>query len=211
MRKEPWDQAAKEFHAAIDNDAISRSSPNVTSGVRPEWMYAAACAAQRLAGEILLDVIGTNVRLTLLNSTPTPIGPIERHVLEGLIAQAERQLQLLSTRVPREEPSDIALRAAELLRNRYAEAWTIPRLARELRTNRFTLTRTFHGRFGIGVHEHLTKLRITQAQQQLIESDDKVEVIARTVGFRSSRPFFRAFFHTVRQTPAAFRCSHRHR
>jgi len=87
----------------------------------------------------------------------------------------------------------VAARAAALLRARYAEPWSLERLARALHSNRCTLTSEFRRTFGISVHQFLVVERVTAAQRRLAASDDKLETIAQDVGFGSRKTLYDAY------------------
>jgi two-component system response regulator YesN len=53
--------------------------------------------------------------------------------------------------------------------------------------------------------QHLTSLRIERAQHLLAGTDDKVESIARQVGFEDASVFSRAFKRWVGRSPKAYR------
>jgi AraC-like DNA-binding protein len=181
---------------------VSSSSP----GVRREWMYAVACAAQRLAGRILVDSDRDfDIRRALIDSAPRPATAIERHVLEGLIAKAAHEMQQRWAHRDHVRP-ELASRAASLLGRSYAEPWTIPRLARALGTNRFSLTTEFYRAFGMGVHEYLVRVRVKAVDERLRDGCDKLETIAGDVGFRSRKTLYDAY---RRVTGAALTASSR--
>src|SRR5262249_61862907 len=137
-----YDRTLPKARGRLEGNGHSVMTSRV-SGVRPEWMYEAACAAQRLAGSIWMDAEqAIDVRRTLVARTPPPVSAIEKQVLEGLIARAEieRRKHIVVERSP---SMSIAQRASAVLGERFTEHWTIPRLARALGTNRFALTTGF--------------------------------------------------------------------
>ena len=169
------------------------SNPESTPfGVRRDWMYATACAAQRLAGEILASTIPLlDVRHALVSSVPPPVNAIESCVLEAFVARAERETQHLQSRSDRSV--SVARRAAALLRERYSESWTLPDLARTLGTNRFTLTTDFHATFGMSIHRHLVAIRVREASRRMDSGKHNLDTIAHDVGFRSRKTLYDAY------------------
>ena len=162
-------------------------------GIRREWMYDATTAVQRLVGAIVFRELdgGKDVRALLTLAIPPPTNDIERLILDGLIARAQRQpvggLGWASSVEP------LAARAAQLLSERFAEPWTIHRLARYFATNRFTLTTEFRATFGVGVHRYLVRIRIDVAEQRLRSGPEKGEALARDVGFQSRKTLYAAY------------------
>lgn len=164
------------------------------ASVRSEWMYRAATVAQGVACRILSNAIDTSecVRAEILHAIDPPLTDVELYVLEGFIARAEREFEIARKRLtPTDTGSTVARRAAAILRERYAERWTLERLARELATNRYDLTRGFKAEFGIGVHRYLVNRRL-QAAEDRIRAGEKVEAAALDVGFRSRKTFYDA-------------------
>jgi AraC-like DNA-binding protein len=156
-------------------------------------MYEAACAAQRLAGSIFdaSSPHAINPRDALLASIPPPTSAIESHILEGLIARAA--IEAHQSVIRQAAPVSLAARGAELLRQRYAERWTIESLARALGTNRCTLTSEFRAAFGVGVHRYLVGVRVRAAQDRLGPNGDKIETIAREIGFAGRKALYTAY------------------
>jgi AraC-like DNA-binding protein len=164
-------------------------------GVRREWMFNAITQVQSLVCQVALadDRSIIDIRASLCAKIPCPDNVIERYVLEGLIATTEQEFLKRSRRSSVAfSPEPLAERAARILRERLAEPWTIPRLARELGTNRFTLTTEFHAAFGMGVHEHLVRIRV-QAAEERFDAGEKTESAAHDVGFRSKTTLYQAY------------------
>ena len=61
------------------------------------------------------------------------------------------------------------------------------------------------GEFGRTPMNHLTHLRIQQAIRLISESDDKLAVIARRVGFANGNSFSSAFKKSTGHAPSHFR------
>jgi len=187
-----------------------------TGGVRPNWMSSAARESQLLAGSLALSDAPhlIDVRAILSNSIPPVANELERHLLEAFIARAQQELERMSSNAAALCDPTLAGRAAQILRDRYPEQWTIQRLARELATNRFDLTTEFKRRFDVGVHEYLVRLRVARAQD-LLCGDSKVESVAHDVGFRSKKTLYdahrRVTGHSLRMDQAKGPPRRRHR
>lgn len=67
------------------------------------------------------------------------------------------------------------------------------------------LSELFHDKFGVGVRQYITNLRINAAKTQLIATSDSVETISHNVGFDCLRTFYRAFLAETGLTPTRFR------
>jgi AraC-like DNA-binding protein len=157
-------------------------------------MYEVVNALQRRIGPIALSDIPVpiEIRAYLCDSIPPPGSEIEHYVLEGLITLMRRNIEARAVRSVLAPGKTIAERGAVMLRDRFAEKWTIRRLAQELATNRFKLTTDFHAAHGIGVHAYLVQIRVAAAQERLA-AGEKTDAVARDVGFRSNKTLYNAY------------------
>lgn len=92
----------------------------------------------------------------------------------------------------------------EVARDLRAE-WTLESLARLYRASKEQFRRVCLRELGRSPMQHLTSLRIERAQELLAGTDDKVESIARQVGFENASVFSRAFKRWVGLSPKSFR------
>lgn len=97
-----------------------------------------------------------------------------------------------------------ALRAACIMRGRFAEHWPLGRLAREAGTTPEDLKPSFHGVFGIRPREYLQRVRVKEAVKCL-QRGDKVEFIPADVGYRSRKNMNAAFRRVVGLAPSSAR------
>jgi AraC-like DNA-binding protein len=86
-----------------------------------------------------------------------------------------------------------------------AADWTLETLAARYRASKEHLRRACLRELGRSPMQHLTSLRIERACQLLSATSDKVEVIARQVGFENASVFSRAFKRWVGRSPSAYR------
>jgi AraC-like DNA-binding protein len=93
-----------------------------------------------------------------------------------------------------EEERLITDRAKEVLLARYAEALTIPELARLVRSNDFKLKRAFKKRFGTTIHSYVQTLRLEEANRLLRDRMMSVSEVAHAVGYRHPGHFSALFF-----------------
>jgi AraC-like DNA-binding protein len=157
-------------------------------------MYQAAKESQLVAGTIAFAGVTSplEIRLVLTRAIPEPRNLLERYVLEGLIALALQECHRRTSQASASNTDTLASRAASLLRDRFAEPWTIGRLAHELGTNRFRLTSEFKATMGVGIHRYLVRCRVPAAED-CIRAGDKIETAARAVGFRSKKTLYGAY------------------
>jgi AraC-like DNA-binding protein len=96
----------------------------------------------------------------------------------------------------RDHPWPLAQQAAAVLRHRYAEPLTIDGLAHELGCARTRLIREFRTSFGMSLATYLTRVRLQYGLRGLRDASYSVDAIARIVGYRSPKNFYRAL-HSV--------------
>ena len=78
-------------------------------------------------------------------------------------------------------------------------------LAREAGCHPVQLRATFKRDVGMSIREYQTRRRILTAARLLIESDMKVDAVARAAGFPNRRNFYEAFRRTLHTNPSALR------
>lgn len=83
--------------------------------------------------------------------------------------------------------------------------WTLEKLAVRYGASKEHFRRACLRELGRSPMQHLTSLRIERAQKLLASTDDKVESIARQVGFSDASVFSRAFKRWVGRSPKAYR------
>ena len=89
-------------------------------------------------------------------------------------------------------------------------AWTLPDLAAIACVSDEHLRRLCRKEFGRTPVQHLTFLRLQRARHLLTVTDDKVETIARAVGFESPFSFSNTFKKWVGVRPSDYRQSSKH-
>lgn len=92
----------------------------------------------------------------------------------------------------------------EVARNLAAE-WTLESLAARFNASKEQFRRVCLRDLGRSPMHHLASLRIERAQHLLATTENKVESIARQVGFEDASVFSRAFKRWVGRSPKAFR------
>lgn len=95
--------------------------------------------------------------------------------------------------------------AAEVLRARYSEPWTIASLAREVGLNERKLKQGFRQLLGRTVHGHLERTRISVARNLLADSGLGVTETALAVGYSNPSHFAKIFKRCVGTSPGRWR------
>lgn len=86
-----------------------------------------------------------------------------------------------------------------------AAAWTLQSIAARYHASKEQFRRVCLRELGRSPMQHLASLRIERACHLLASTDDRVESIARQVGFDDASVFSRAFKRWVGRSPKAFR------
>ena len=95
--------------------------------------------------------------------------------------------------------------ALNLMHARVAEPWTVVSLAKHVSMSRSGFAARFLDLVGEPPLQYLARWRVTRAAEMLRGSDEKVQAIARLVGYESLPAFSRAFKRWHGESPAAFR------
>jgi AraC-like DNA-binding protein len=78
-------------------------------------------------------------------------------------------------------------------------------LARQSGCHSRRLQLIFRGAYGLSIREYQTRRQVLCAARLLATSDEKVDAIARLVGFQSRKNFYGAFHRLVGLTPSSLR------
>ena len=103
------------------------------------------------------------------------------------------------------EPTAIAVRARAILDSHTTTPMTLAAVAGAVRCSVRLLTDQFRGRYGLSVHEYVTRRRLAAAMDLLLATDLKVSSIAKFVGFRDESCLYRHFHRMFSTTPASLR------
>jgi AraC family transcriptional regulator len=124
--------------------------------------------------------------------------------VESLLAE----LLAAAARMPREgkfqRPAWLG-RIIEKLAVEYAERLTLDDLSREAGVHPVHLSRVFRKCVGKGIGEHVHRLRVRAACEQMQMREMSIAEISLTLGFADQSHFTRVFRRVVGMTPMAFR------
>jgi AraC family transcriptional regulator len=101
------------------------------------------------------------------------------------------------------------LRVLVHIQSHLDHALDLDELARVAAFSRFHFHRIFRGMVGESVAEHVRRLRLERAAQQLKTGDLPVTQVAFNAGYETHEAFTRAFGAMFEQSPSAFRKEHR--
>ena len=97
--------------------------------------------------------------------------------------------------------------ALRLVHGRFAEAWTLERLAREVGMSRSSFAERFTAYVGLPPMTYLAQWRLQVAARLLQSGSLNVAQVASTVGYQSESAFNRAFKRQVGRSPGTWRRS----
>lgn len=187
-----WSGAALVFNPGLDRlretEPVWRQmSVLCSSGLSPERVAARAVAlftqTVELAVELLVDPA----------SDRSPIDPLDASPILGNLTSSSAMSQ--------------AAHAAEVLRRRMAEPWTVDRLAGELALSRTHLTRLFVAQHGVAPIRFLTEIRLTEFSRLVEETDLTIATASQAVGWKDSRIATAWFRRRFGASPSEFRRS----
>jgi len=192
---------------------------DAASEVRGEWLYETARQSQeilceaRANGQVAADIAGA------LAGLPAPATPIERLVRQGLVFEVllgcvaegvgsrdERTLHVVRHLLEsRARPSplweSLATRAAAMIYRRSTDPIDVAHIARTVGCDQTRLRRSFRDRFGISMREFHTRCRIADAISMFATGEKKTAAVARSVGYRSQKNFYRALRDVTGKRP----------
>ena len=95
------------------------------------------------------------------------------------------------------------------LDNNYTSIESVDQLCKQLYINKFYLTHLFSQRYGISPLQYLIQKRIALAKHLLVNTDNKVDDVAKACGYRDVAYFCRIFKKQENASPLQFRKIHR--
>lgn len=101
--------------------------------------------------------------------------------------------------------SPLVERASGLMQAEYATLSGVDELAQRLHVSTAHLTRQFSAYMGVSPIRYLTKLRLEAAMNDLLNSEDDLETIARRNGFAGGNYFCKVFRKAVGLSPTQYR------
>ncbi|CAN5723166.1 hypothetical protein BH23GEM9_BH23GEM9_12910 [soil metagenome] len=96
-------------------------------------------------------------------------------------------------------------RAVEHLHAHFRETISLTELARQVEIDPSHLARTFREHYGCTMSEHIRKLRVEYARQEILATDHSLSAIAYASGFADQAHFSRVFRQLTGVSPAEFR------
>jgi AraC-like DNA-binding protein len=85
------------------------------------------------------------------------------------------------------------------------EPWTVSLMAKSVHLSPRSLNRIFHREYGIGPMDFVISKRLHKAFEMLVYSDDKIEAVASSLGYKSINSFSNLFLRHTGMRPGEFR------
>ncbi|MFY9417094.1 MAG: AraC family transcriptional regulator, partial [bacterium] len=95
--------------------------------------------------------------------------------------------------------------AKRYMAQHFAKQLTLEEVARQVHLSPYYFSRLFKEREGLTFIEYLTNLRLEEAKRLLLKTEDKIEAIARRVGYGEANYFSRLFKRKVGMSPSEYR------
>lgn len=182
----------------------------MTLSLNAEWLHRLVNEAQRVEETTLPDASARHAIEERISRVMIPMNPLEELLVKSVAAKAyvetmafRRSVSASATR--RRGPAHIV---RDLISREYPKRLTLGGIGRRLGLHPETLNRLFRKEFGRSVPEYVAALRVSEGVRRLRGDTDKVESIAREVGYRSKRAFYRAVQRETGLTPGQVRSWH---
>ena len=194
-------------------------SDTPSSLVRGEWLYETARLSQQVLCEVRANGHTPADLVNALEGLPAPTTPVERLVQQGFIFEVllgciddracshhERTVNVLRRVLEASaRPSPLLdspeSRAAALIHDRSVHPIDVAEIARKVGCDQSRLRRAFRDRFGMSMREFHTRCRIVYAINLFVEGESKTTAVARSVGYRSQKNFYRALRDVTGKRP----------
>lgn len=159
----------------------------------PRWLHVPAERSHALRAA--MDLLAAEAE------DPSPdSGEIARRLAGVVLLYAQRE-QPAANALP-----DPRIEASLLAMHRSAgRPWTVAELAVEAGMSRSAFAQRFKQLTGEGPMEHLTRWRMQQARELLLETDRTVGDVAASIGYATDGAFHRAFRRETGLSPGEFR------
>jgi len=189
------------------------------SAVRGEWLYETARVSQQILCEARARGGGAAEVVNALDVLPPPATPLERIVRQGMIFDVllgcvddrscshhertfnvfRRVLETSARPSPLLESPES--RAAALIHERSIYPIDVAEIARTVGCEQTRLRRAFRDRYGMSMRDFHTRCRIADALSLFLQGERKTAAVARSVGYRSEKNFYRALRDVTGKRP----------
>ncbi len=136
------------------------------------------------------------------------LSPRQHESVVKLLAIFAQHLSLITNQIAVQQQNSeppVITRAKLYIREHQTEDLSLGQVARAVNTSTFYFCKMFKKVTGINFTDYLSRLRIEQARNLLLNPNLRISEIAYEVGFQSLTHFNRVFKRIVGQSPTAYR------
>lgn len=144
--------------------------------------------------------------LSVRQENPEDQRPLEI-ILKLIIHEVCKKIARKHHPLPETIP-DLARKADQVIKLRFAEILTSAQIAQELRVTSSYLGRLYRRHFGCSITSAINLARIYKSATFLRETHLSIKEISQRVGFNDQAYFRRCFFHVFANTPKRYRQLH---
>lgn len=130
--------------------------------------------------------------------------PIDKHEFLSVVRLLQ-QSELIEQGKIEPNANSLINSAKNYIRKHYANKLTMVQAADYVHLNPSYFSKLFRSKTGVTFTDYLTNVRITQAKQLLLNTDDRICDICLNVGFSDNVTFNRAFRRVVGVSPTDYR------
>jgi AraC family transcriptional regulator len=148
--------------------------------------------------------LGVTRRLAAELQRPDEFSPL---AAEGLLLELLARMARLAEPHPAMRPRWLA-RANEVVHETYRSPAPVSKIAAAVGVPATTLARAFRRWYGVSIGEHVRQLRLENAAERLVRTDDALAEVALGSGFYDQSHFTNAFRRQFGTTPGRYRRLH---
>jgi AraC-like DNA-binding protein len=222
----------QEMVEAIAAQAAELSKPLglciVHAGLTFTVVHALLEQGLRIPDDVAIVVVDKDVQQTAAYA-PVPLSSVELNEWQRGFVAAELLHQMISGETPAQDilcippfgihgrastghlevRDPVMSKALSFLRKHYREGIGVPEVVAAASASRRLVEMRFRQMLNRGIHEELTRLRMEDARQLLLECELSATAIAEACGFSSVHYFSAAFKRSTGLSPRQFQKAHR--
>ncbi len=200
---------------------ITHPMPDDVGSISGEWLYEAARASQRIMCDIRSGAHDSQRAVDAIADLPEPRTRLEQLVFQGLCfdivlgcvdqgaASSRKALtrdvlqRILKTSTrPSALRDSPARRAIDWIRRHFAQPLEVTAIARKIGCDASALRRLVRQEFGLSMRQLHIRIRVLEALKMFVAGNRKISAVARAVGYRSEKNFYRAMRGVTGWTPS---------
>ncbi|CAM3222158.1 response regulator [Paenibacillus lupini] len=186
------------IHEAYCNFKSNRTIPELVSIFCTQVMMRCAAVYKELGGNPDELLVGFGQRLSASGNGNLYEMAV---ALTSFCLKSQKAIRLLQEK----NTGGTAVKVAEFLNQNYRDPLTIKDIAERFYMNPVYLGQLFAKKYGKGIVDYIHDLRMEEAKQQLVETDQALYIIGEKLGYSSYQYFMKQFEKRVLMKPADYR------